>query len=209
MGEVQQTITISVLDDQVITPDLTVNLAVNPVTPAAYGDQPTAVLTIVNNDSSINFSAATYLATKYGTNVPNGFAPIYVTRNGATYGTSTVVFNTTTNGTATSGVDYLPQTNVLVTFEPGDTVHTVMIPVINGYPDGDQTVSLQLTNATGSTLYNPSNATLTILDRTLAKGFLLFSATNYVVSEGGGVGTIYANITVLRTNGASGIVTVR
>ena len=207
-GEVLQTVVIPVMDDQVVTSNLTVNMALTPVAPADYGDQPTAVLTIINTDSAISFSAPTYLATKYGTNVPNGSTPIYVNRNGATYGTSTVVFNTTTNGTATPGVDYLPQTNVLVTFEPGDTVHTVMIPVINGYPDGDQTVRLQLTNATGSTLYNPSNATLTILDRTLAKGFLLFSATNYVVSEGGGAGYSTAYVTVLRTNGSSGIVSV-
>ena len=208
MGEVQQTITISVLDDQVITPDLTVNLAVNPVAPAAYGDQSTAVLTIVNNDSSISFSAATYLATKYAASVPNGFAPIYVNRNGATYGAASVIFNTTTNGSATPGVDYLPQTNVLVSFAPGSSVQTVFIPILNGISDGDQTVNLQLTNAIGSTMYSPSNAVLTILDRTQAKGSFVLSATNYVVSEGGGAGSINAYITVLRTNGASGIVTV-
>ncbi len=208
MGEVQQTITISVLDDHVITPDLTVNLAVNPVAPAEYGDQPTAVLTIANTDNSISFSSAAYQANKYTGSVPDGYAPIYVNRNGATYGAATVVFNTTTNGNATPGLDYLPMTNILVTFAPGVTVQTVLIPVLNGVSDGDRTVTLQLTNVIGSLLSNPSNAVLTILDRTLAKGSFVFSQTNYVVSEGGGSGYTNAYITVLRTNGASGIVSV-
>ena len=206
MGEVQKTIAISVLDDQVITSNLTVNLAVNPVPPAEYGDQPTALLTITNVDSSISFSAATYLATKYGSNVVSGFTPIYVSRNGATFGTSTVVFSTTTNGTATAGVDYQAQTNVLLTFAPGVTSQQVNIPIINGVSDGSTTVGLQLTNVTGSALYNPSNAVLTILDQTLAKGSFMFSSSNYVVSQG--ASQTFATITVLRTNGASGIVSI-
>jgi hypothetical protein len=84
----------------------------------------------------------------------------------------------------------------------------VFVPILNGVSDGDRTVTLQLTNVTGSVLYAPSNAVLTILDRTLANGSLMFSATNYVVSEGGGLGSTNAYVTVLRTNGAAGIVTV-
>ena len=207
-GEVQQTVTIPVMDDQVVTSNLTVNLFLNPIAPAQYGDQPTAVLTIINIDSVINFSAATYLVNKYGTNIPNGYAFINVNRLGTTYGTSTVLFNTTTNGTAVAGLDYQPLTNVLVTFAPGVAAQTVLVPIINGVSDGNQTVSLQLTNVTGSVLYNPSNAVLTILDRTGAKGSLQFSAANYVVSEGGGAGFANATITVLRTNGFAGSVSV-
>jgi len=207
-GEVQENVVVTVLDDQVVTDDLTADLSLTPGPGAAYGDQPTAVLTIVNVDSAISFSSPTYLAPKYGTNVPNGFAPISVSRIGAIYGTSTVVFNTLTNGTAVAGVDYQPQTNVLVTFAPGVTNQQVNVPVINGVSDGNTTVGLQLTNVTGSVLYDPSNAVLTILDQTLAKGSFLFSSSNYVVSAGAGAGQTLATITVLRTNGASGIVSI-
>ncbi len=207
-GEIQQTVAVPVMDDHVINSNLTVNLTLVAAPPAVDGNQPTAVLTITNVDSAINFSSASYLTTKYDASVPNGFAPILINRSGATYGTSTVVFNTPTNGTAVPGLDFLPLTNVLVTFAPGVTVQQVDIPIINGLPDGDRTVNLQLTNVTGSALYDPSNAVLTILDRTLARGSFVFSATNYVVSEGGGVGNTNAVITVLRTNGASGIVSV-
>ena len=56
MGEVIQTVTIPVMDDGNITPNLTVNLALNPSPPAAFGDQPVATLTIINDDSEINFA---------------------------------------------------------------------------------------------------------------------------------------------------------
>ena len=207
VGEVQTMVTIPVMDDHVITNDLTVDLSLTPIAPAAYGNQATAVLTISNVDSAISFSVANYQVNKYGSNVLNGVAPITIRRLGATYGTSTAVFNTSP-GTATPGVDYLPATNVLVTFASGVTVQSVNIPIINGVPDGNTTVNLQLANVTGSALANPSNAVLTILDRTLSAGAFAYSAPNYTVSEGGGVGYTNVLITVLRTNGASGIVSV-
>ncbi len=207
-GEVQQTYAIAVRDDFVITNDLTVNLSLTPLLPAEYGSQTSSTLTILNVDSAVTFSSATYLATKYGTNVPSGYTPINLNRLGATYGTSSVTFNTTTNGTAVDGVDYLSQTNVQVTFAPGVSMQTIYIPILNGLPDGDRTVFLQLSNVVGSILSSPSNAVLTILDRTSAKGSFEFAATNFLVSEGGGVGFTNVIITVLRTNGASGIVAV-
>ena len=102
-GEVIQTVTIPVMDDGVITPDLTVNLALNPAPPAAFGDQPMATLTIINDDSEINFSSATYTVSK---NAINGAATINILRLGSTSGTSTVAFTTTASGTATAGTDY-------------------------------------------------------------------------------------------------------
>ena len=54
-GEVQQTVIIPLIDDGVITSNLTVNLAIAPVTNSEYGNQPTAVLTILNVDSAVDF----------------------------------------------------------------------------------------------------------------------------------------------------------
>ena len=88
-GEVQQTITIPLMDDGVITSNLTVNLALNPDPPAQYGNQPTAVLTIINDDSAVGFSSATYQVPK---NIVNGVATINVCRIGSTNGTCSVVF---------------------------------------------------------------------------------------------------------------------
>ena len=203
VGEVVETVAVPVIDDHVIAPDLTNNLYLFPVAPAAYGNQPTATLTIYNDDSSVSFSSSNYQVAK---NVPGGVKQVDIIRSGSTRGTSTVTFNTTTAGTAVPITDYTPLTNVLVTFNPG--VSDVVVPVSinnNGIPEGNQTIAMQLTNATGSTvLANPTNATLTILDTVQLAGVVFFSATNYNVSASG----TNAYLTVYRTNGSSGTITV-
>ena len=202
-GEVIQTVTIPVMDDGVITTNLIANLALYPQPPAAFGDQPVATLTIINDDSEINFSSATYTVAK---NAINGAATINILRQGSTSGTSTVAFTTTSSGTAVAGTDYWP-TNVFVVFSPGMSNVAVTVPIINsGLADGNQTVGLQLSGATGSPLYSPSNAVLTIIDTAHSPGQLSFSAPNYVVSEGGGVGYTLATFTVVRTFGTAGVI---
>jgi hypothetical protein len=198
MGEVQQTIEIPLIDDLVIQPTLTVNLALNPVPPAQYGNQPTAVLNLVNVNSLVRFAAATYQVPK---NIINGQAAITVVRTGSTAGTSTVQFDTTTNGTAQAIIDYIPRNNITVTFNPGVTQQVVNVPIVNnGLPQGNRTVSLALTNVTGSLLTAPTNALLTIIDTVTAPGELLFTATNYPAAEG----NTNVFLTVLRTNGSAG-----
>jgi len=203
VGEVIQTVSVPVIDDRVITQDLTNDLYLFPVAPAAQGNQPTATLTIFNDDSAISFSSSNYQVAK---NVPGGVKQVDVIRSGSTRGTSTATFNTTTGGTAIPFTDYIPMTNVLVTFNPG--VSDVLVPVSvinNGLPEGNQTVTMQLTNATGLTvLANPTNATLTILDNVNLPGVVFFSATNYNVNSS----DTNAYVTVYRTNGSSGIITV-
>ena len=202
-GEVLETVNVPVYDDSTITPDLTVNLTLsNPTPPAGLGDQPTAVLTILNVDSAISFASSYYSQAK---NILTGLATINIARQGSTLGTSTVEFFTTTNGTAVAGLDYYP-TNGIVTFNPGDTVATAQVPVINNgiAGEGNQTVDLALTNATGSFLYAPSNAVLTIIDNTSAPGQLSFATNNYVVNGN----NPSAVLTVVRTSGSSGPVTV-
>jgi uncharacterized delta-60 repeat protein len=201
-GEVIRTVTIPVMDDNVITTNLTVNLAVNPTPPAAYGEQPTALLTIINDDSAIVFSSSTYQVPK---TIISGVAAINIQRIGSTNGTSTVVFNTTTNGTALIGTDYTPVTNLLVTFNPGVTNVAVSVPVNNnGLAEGNQTVTMQLSNTVGSLLYSPSNATLTIVETVFVPGQLSFTATNYIYHAT----DTNAYLTVARKNGSSGIVSV-
>ena len=201
-GEVLETAVVPVMDDGVVTPPLTVNLAItNPTAPAGIGAQSTAVLTILNDDSAVSFSSANYSVSK---NVLTGFAPIDVLRLGTTNGTCSVNFITTTNGTAVAGVDFIP-TNTTITFNLGDSDKQVQVPIINnGLPEGNRTVTFTLTNLVNAVLFSPSNATLTINDTVVAPGQLCFSATNYTVNEVAGS----AIITVVRTNGTSGSVSV-
>jgi uncharacterized delta-60 repeat protein len=202
-GEVLENVTVPVIDDFIVTNDLTVNLVLtNASASAGIGDQPTATLTILNVDSAISFSSAFYSRAK---NAVDGVATIGITRQGSTSGTSTVQFLTTTNGTATPGTDYLPVSLQSVTFNPGDSDVQVNVHVINNnISEGNTTVGLQLTNATGSLLYAPTNATLTIIDTVIAPGSLSFSTTNYVAGEG----DTNAYLTIVRSNGSSGFVAI-
>ena len=208
LGEVVKTITIPVLDDHVITPDLTVNLEVDPVPPANYGDQPTATLTIKNDDSAISLSSANYQVAK---NIVSGTAAINIVRQGSTSGTATVYFMTTSGGTATPVVDYAPLGQT-VTFAPGVSNTTVYVSINNnGLPEGNRTVTMQLTNVSGpllTVLTNPANATLTIIDTVNAPGQVSFGAPAYSILEGGGVGYTNAYINVIRANGSSGTISV-
>ncbi len=207
VGEVVQSVFIPVMDDNVITSNLVANLTLNPLVNSQIGNQPTATLTIVNDDSAINFSAATYTVPK---NVINGVASINVKRLGSTSGTSTVTFATTLGGTASPGTDYTPVGPATVTFAPGISNALVTIPINNnGIPQGNRTVNLQLSSVSGSALYAPSNAVLTIIDTVNAPGQLSFTATNYNITEGGGVGYTNATITVQRSFGSAGVVSVK
>lgn len=199
-GEVLEQVFVPIIDDAVITTNKTVNLALaNPSSPAGLGDQTNAVLTIINTDSSIAFSSPTYQVAK---NVPTGLANIIITRTGGSTGTSTVGFATTTNGTALVGTDYIP-TNAVVTFNPGDLFKIVQVAVTNNnLVEGDQTVTMVISNILNATIASPSNAVLTIKDTTFSPGQLSFANTNFFANEGDGVATI----TVIRTGGASGSV---
>lgn len=202
MGEVQQTVNIKLIRDFVITNELDVNLQIDPVSPAEYGDQPIATLHILNDDNEVNFSSPTYQVAK---NVVNGVATINVLRIGSGYGTASVIFNTTTNGSATAGLDYTPVTNYLVTFIDGVTNVAVNIPIINNLiPEGFRTVGIELTNPVNTVLYSPSNAVLTIVDTVNSPGQISLSTNNYYATPTDG----NAVLTVTRTNGSSGTVTV-
>ena len=188
----------------VITPNLTVGLALSNPTPAGgLGNQPTATLTILNDDNAVSFSSTFYTVLK---KAPNGMATIDVVRQGGTGNTCTVDFCTTTNGTAIPVTDYIPASGTVV-FNPAIRTRRSRFPIINnGLAEGNQTVGLALTNAVNTLLYAPSNATLTIIDTTPAPGRLSFSATNYVVSSTDGTN---AYVTVVRTNGSVGSVSVK
>jgi hypothetical protein len=190
------------MNDGNVDPNLTVNLTLSqPTPPASLGDQSTAQLTIINDNSGVTFASANYSVPK---DTVNGVATITIDRVGTTSGGCTVNFATTTNGTATAGVDYYP-TNVTVTFNPGQASETVQVQIIdNSIPEGQRTVGLVLTNATGVLLASPTNAILTIIDTVDAPGQLFFATNSYTVVKANGI----AYLTVARTNGFSGIVSV-
>jgi len=114
-----------------------------------------------------------------------------------------------TGSTATSGSDYQVTAQAAsgtLMWADGDTSsRTLTIDIIDDTDpaEGDETIELTLSAPTGGASLGTSSATLTILDND-APGTLQFAQTNQTADENAGTATI----TVNRTNGTSGTVTV-
>jgi len=201
-GETFVSTNLTIIDDVLVNPNRQVNLTLSSFVTAADGGQTNATLTIINDDGLLGFSAATYSVSEV---VASGLATINVVRAGGASSNASVLFFTTTNGTATANLDYLPVTNV-ITFLPGETNKTISVPILDdNLIEGNETVLLQLTNLNGA-LPGQMTATLTIIDNDFAAGTVNFAAPQFGVSEGSN--TVLALITVVRTNGTTGVISV-
>ena len=201
-GETLRSFVVPVIDDTLVRPDRTVQLTLsNAVGGAALDIPPTALLRIVENDSLLTFSASSFSVAEGVTN-----ALVTVTRTGGTNESVTVDYFTTAL-TATPLADY---TNVAGTlaFAPGTQTQTFTVPIVNDLlVEASETVALFLTNAGPAGIASMgaiSNATLTIVDDDFGVGVLGFASTNFSALENVGL----AGVTVVRTNGSSGAVSI-
>jgi len=167
---------------------------------ATLGAVPEATLTIVNDDSGVGFTAASYTVNEGSV---AGAVLVSVNRLGATNGTARVNY-ATVNGTAVAGQDYTAQSGLL-TFDPGVILQTFSVPVADdSLIEANETFGVILTNLTGSAALSIASATVTIVDNDFRAGVLAFSAPAYSVAESGGS----VVISVVRTNGSTGVVSV-
>ncbi|PYJ01128.1 MAG: crotonobetainyl-CoA--carnitine CoA-transferase, partial [Verrucomicrobia bacterium] len=138
-GVASQTITIPVLEDTLVEGDeyFTVGLLVTNSGQAGSAQilsPSNAVVTIIDNDAGLRFSAPAYTISEAGV-----FATITVLRTNVTTNTVTVDF-ATTNGTAIAGVHYFPVSGTLI-FTNGVTAQSFTIQVIDEtIIEGDHTV---------------------------------------------------------------------
>jgi uncharacterized delta-60 repeat protein len=205
-GEDTQTIRVPIVDDSLVEPEETFGLLLqNPAGGAPLGGQNTAQVIIVDNDTSIEFASAEFLANENGTN-----ATVTVRRTGLTDFEVSVGY-VVTNGTATADADFRPRAATL-TFRVGQTNATFLVPLIDDIlMEGDETVSLMLTNAAAGAVLGPqATATLILVDDECA---IEFDAPSYSVLEYAGAvsvvvrrvgGTVNAvSATYTTTNGTA------
>lgn len=104
----------------------------------------------------------------FSVNEESGSVMIPIVRTGSTDGTVTVNFSTSSVGsTATAGGDYAAVTDQLVSFAHGESLKLVSVPILAGDAptENNETITLVLTSpGPGTTLGNPSTATLRIID---------------------------------------------
>ncbi|MGB3264372.1 MAG: Calx-beta domain-containing protein [Microcoleus sp.] len=157
-----KTIEIPVVDDTLVERNETVNLSLaNPTGGARIGALSTATMTIVDNDSTIEFSDPFFSVNEDGTPI----AEVTVTRTGRTTGAVSARVNLT-DGTAEAGRDYINGL-IAVNFAAGDnTPQVINIPIIDdmrGEPT--ETINLRLVNPTGNaTIGTQRTAVLSIID---------------------------------------------
>jgi uncharacterized delta-60 repeat protein len=207
-GENQKQVGIPLINNPVLNTELSVNLLLT----GALVDldrRTNSILSIRDDDARIGFSSLNYSVNE---NAQGGHASITVNRTGATNATILVGFGTTTNGTATLNSDYAPTAGTL-TFAPGVTSRIFSIVISNdNIGEPLESVNLVLTNlqfsqiSTATIVPGITNATLTITDDEIAPGTLSFETSTLSVREGGV--TVEATVTLVRTNGSSGTVTV-
>jgi len=125
--------------------------------------------TILNDDTSVQFSSPTY-------SINEGFVSVIfpVNRIGITSGSSTVQYATSDSagtatcsavtGNASANCDYASASGTL-NFAPGETSKSFVVPLVDdGWLEGNESFMLTLSSPTGATLGSPASATVTIVD---------------------------------------------
>ena len=130
-------------------------------------------------------------------------ATITVVRSGSVSGVARVAFRTV-DGTATAPADYGNRSGVL-TFAANATSQTFTVPTVSDdFFEGDQTVTLVLSDPVGAQLGQISTATLVITDDD-RPGTIGFASDKFTVLESAKT----AKITVTRTGGTARDITVQ
>ncbi len=177
-GQMTQTFTVTTAQDPTVEGNETVLLTLlNPAGGAALGARSTATLTIVDDETFVQFLQPTYTVKE---NVAT--AVITVVRSGALTNPFTVPY-TATPLTAVANRDFKPVAGTL-TFAAGAPSRTFSVPIVNGtLVDGNRSVGLALGPPVGNAqLGELAAATLIIQDDDLPGVFKVDKGT-YTVLE--------------------------
>jgi len=198
-GEIFSTIEIPILNDDEVELEEDVDLRLSDFSQGSEGLQSNGRLIIASDDSYISFIATEYSVAE---NNQFGFANIKIERIGDVSKIAEVTFLTKTNGTALATLDFQMISNT-VTFLEGDASRFVEVPIVDDtVVEGYESVTLLLTNAVGNATLDRRVSNLNIVDDDFAPGqFYLENALSRVHENAG-----YATLTVMRTNGYTGIV---
>ncbi len=196
-NETRQTFAVALINDYLVESNKTLLLHLShPTGGARLGTITNATLTILDDESTLSFTNASYTISEAGP-VLN----INVVRTGARISPVTVDF-ATANGTAISTNDYRG-TNGTLAFPPNIGFRTLSIPIANDtLVESNETFTLTLSNPQGGARLGAlTNTTATITNNDFG-GALTFSLANYPVAEAGRTTTV----TINRSGGmASGV----
>lgn len=174
-NQMVQTLPVAIVNDSIDEGTETVNLALSNPTwsggAALLGSVGNAVLNIIDNEPTVQFSAAGYAVSETAKSVTIG-----VRRTGNLTGAATVT-HAVTGGSAVNGFDYTLSPGPL-TFLPGQSSTTFSITLLpDTVADGTRTIDLALSGPSGVALGTPKATIVTIRDNDLAGHVQLASST--------------------------------
>jgi len=205
IGEIEKIIEIQTVSDTDWEGDeiFTVTLS-NPVGNAVISINDTATITIMNDDDP-QYGVFSVSASEVQASESDMFI-LTVLRSGGSDGEVTVDYETVHSGYTAGPSDFTTDVGTLV-FAHGVTSQTVTIYVTEDEVyEGDETFAFVLGNATGGASINQelNETVITIVDDEVPQyGEFSVSNTEVLVEESG-----YATVTVLRSGGADGEVSV-
>ena len=206
-GQTAAEFELTLVDDSIFEDDETVNMTLaNAQGGAGLGSVDSAVLTIVENDPEppsgiVQFDPAIYDVAEDAADVV-----LSVIRTAGSNGQISVEYNSTDNS-ATAQSDYVAISGTLV-FDDGELNKTITVTLIDDTDfEGDETFDVVLSDSQGGTLLGPDDSAIIRIvenDQPPPPGVIQFSGVQFDVNENDNA----ALITVIRTGGDSGLVTV-
>ena len=164
-GETSKTVSIPILEDNLVEGNENFSLIINNVTGGATLSTVTsAQIDIQDNDSNINPGFISLATNTYQVNEADGTVDITIVRTEGSDGVVSIDYNTV-DATATSGSDYTT-TSGTITFADGETSKTVTIDILDdNLTEGSEEFGFAIDNLVGdATLLSPRTALVTIVD---------------------------------------------
>jgi len=181
-GETNQTVVVPILNDGLADGTKTFQVILSNPTNAVLGSSANTTVLVADNDTGIQFRFATYLVAEDA-----GAIRIGVVRDDDGE-VPVAVDYTTSDLSATSGVDYTGLTNALA-FAPTERLKFFNVPILNNtVQQSSRLFRLTLSNPTGGSLGVTKTTTVAIKDND--QGFQ-FETNNYFVAEDAGAVLIH------------------
>ncbi len=194
---------VRILQEAQVEGNQTFGLVLSNATGGATLLQPTNVpVTILDDDVGLTFTSPFYVVPETA-----GTISVSVFRLNGTNAATTVHYSTT-NLSATAGVNYVGITNATLTFQPGDLVKSFALQVLHDPTvTGDLSFGINLFNPSApAQIGTPGMATVVLLDN---EAGINFANTNLsVVTNADFSLTTNANYGVLKSSGTNLLITV-
>jgi gliding motility-associated-like protein len=174
---------LSILGDNTVEPDETINLNLNTFVTATAGATTNCTYTIVNDDNATVSVVATTASVTEGGPGPVGTGTFTFSLTNPCSTARTVTYSV--SGTATSGTDFVALPGTITIPANTTSVTATLTTIADLIAEGDETVSLKITAISGApaVTIDPTSAVMTIIDDDIPS--IQYSPASISMPEGG------------------------